>query len=340
MKHELKMLIWEITDACNLSCRHCYKRMISSSTAEFIDEIDIMETVSEFKQCGLKEIVISGGEPLIKKEKVLEIIRVCNRLGIETIVTTNGTLMSPEMAKLLKTTGLSGVQISIDGIDAKRHDRIRGGGTFSKAVAAIEACVDAGILVSIMTVPTIENIDELEGLFEFACNKGAKCLGVERPIASSRDSIYYFDESNLNRLHDAIERLENNGMIRIHCNDPVYQLRKLRKSLCNDISVLEIGGVLDLGCSACRTACVVSSNGNVRACTFTDFVIGNLKESSLQDIWNSSKTMSVCNRTSLYGICSDCLYFPVCRGCFAQRIAFGENLEGSDEACYMKTVSF
>ena len=69
MNHELKILIWEITDACNLSCRHCYKKMISSSSAEYIDGIDIVSIVFEFQQCGLKDIVISGGEPLLKKLK-------------------------------------------------------------------------------------------------------------------------------------------------------------------------------------------------------------------------------------------------------------------------------
>lgn len=340
MKRELRMAVWEITDACNLDCKHCYKRMISSSNEEYIDEVDIEYLLNEMKSLGLKTLVISGGEPILKLRTVTHLINICNELGIETILTSNGTLLNEKYVDALKNKGLSSIQISLDGVDGPAHDCIRGDGTFKKTIEAIELCVKKGLSVTIMTVPTIYSMDDLDELYSLACYLHVNCLGIERPIASTFKSEYYFDSDNLKRLHEKIENLEKRGHVKIHCNDPIYQIRKLSNTISNISLIKEVGDMLHCGCSSCTSSCVISSNGVVRACTFVDYRIGDLRRDSFTNIWNSKEKAAVCDRTSKFGKCSGCTYFNICKGCFAQRIALGYSLEGSDESCYLRSISF
>ncbi len=108
------IVVWNMTNRCNLSCRHCYieaedrayKGELTTDEAKiFIDDLAAMK---------VPVLLFSGGEPLIR-EDLFELGAYAVAKGIRPVISTNGTLITPEAARKIKETGFQYVGISIDG---------------------------------------------------------------------------------------------------------------------------------------------------------------------------------------------------------------------------------
>lgn len=337
----LDLVIWEITDRCNLSCKHCYKNYIVNSENEFATNESIVSVCNELISLKVKTLVISGGEPTLRPDIVLSILRMVSS-RISTIMTTNGRKVSKNYISALKQNGLSGIQISIDGINAKIHDSIRGTGSFCAAVNAIEYCVQEHMPVTVMTVPRRDSIDALPEMARWAASLRVSRLGVERPFPCQKgySSDYYFSSEDLSHLHSVLIEIEKSNIISVHCNDPIFNIRKLVDKCINADIVLSVPEFRPIGCSAARSSIVISANGTIRPCTFINRVIGSLAEKNLNAIWNELAQSSLMRDSApVDGKCSKCSYYTLCRGCVAQVIALGGAEEGSDTSCYIQTTN-
>ena len=129
-------VFWDITSQCNLRCVHCYFNENRSGPGELpTDEIQC--GIEEMASYGVANLVISGGEPMLRRD-ALEIVSHAASLTFSDVsLVTNGTLIDNQAAKTLKRCGAN-VQISIDGDTASLHDTIRGvKGAFDAAIAGI-----------------------------------------------------------------------------------------------------------------------------------------------------------------------------------------------------------
>jgi len=186
-KPSLRYLELQITDRCNLGCRHCY---INPPPPPFtkggmggfeLSLSRIKKVLSEFAEMQGLRVLITGGEPLIHS-RFEEINEMLPRSFIRKILFTNGLLLSK---KILTNLNVDEIQISIDGLE-NAHDSLRGKGTFKKTIGAVKNAINSGFEVSISTMVhplNLRDFDEMEALFK---GLGIKDWTVDVPCISGR----------------------------------------------------------------------------------------------------------------------------------------------------------
>jgi len=171
----LRYLELQITNRCNLRCKHCFVNSGTCQKKKFSHFVDIdksqelsfekiKKTLKEFEKMQGLRVLITGGEPLLHSE-FKKINNFIKDLAIRKILFTNGLLLNDN---ILKNLNFEEIQISLDGMK-RGHEILRGQGTFDKTLKAIKKSIDYGFQVSIATVihkENIEEFDELENLIK------------------------------------------------------------------------------------------------------------------------------------------------------------------------------
>jgi radical SAM protein with 4Fe4S-binding SPASM domain len=158
--------VWNITRACNLRCIHCYSNSDSTQADDELSTQQVKLVLDDLAKFSVPVVLFSGGEPLMRRD-LFELAGYAGELGLRTVFSTNGTLITANVAKKIKQNGISYVGVSLDGI-GKANDRFRGvAGAFEKAAAGIRHCQDAEVRVGIRFTLTMQNVGELEKVFEF-----------------------------------------------------------------------------------------------------------------------------------------------------------------------------
>ncbi len=173
----LRYLELQITNKCNLRCKHCFVEQKN-------DELDleqIKKVLSEFEQIQGLRVMITGGEPLIHS-KFMEINEMLADFRIRRVLFTNGLLINK---KLLDKLNFHEIQISIDGLE-KSHDAIRGSGNFKKAINAVQLTHDSGYDVSVATMIHRKNLKDFEKMKEMFIKIGVKDWTVDIPCETGR----------------------------------------------------------------------------------------------------------------------------------------------------------
>lgn len=158
----------EVSRKCNLRCKHCLNNSGTNMLNEMSQE-ELKKVVNDLALCGVQEIRFTGGEPLLYKG-IYELLKLSSDKGIYTVIGTNGTLITKEVAKKLKDAGLMKAVISIDGF-SKMNDFIRGEGNYDKAMHGLENLMEQGIDVRVNSVLMKSNMDDVINLAKEMHNK-------------------------------------------------------------------------------------------------------------------------------------------------------------------------
>lgn len=261
----------ELTRACNLKCIHCLNNSGIKQKDELTKE-DLLKLIKNFSSLGVQEIRFTGGEPLLFNG-IYDLIRFATEEGICTSLGTNGTLVTKEVAKKLKESGLKKVVVSIDG-NKKTHDKIRGRKNYQKAMHRLKYLQKNGINVRVNSVIMKSNMEDVIKLAKKMSRKKITIF-IRRFISSGRG-----------------KELENNMLNK---KDYDYVRNKLQKELTkktyvnghylrNDEGVnSRIKLPFEIrGCKAGQRAITILPNGDVNLCGFLaaqDFPkVGNIKE--------------------------------------------------------------
>ncbi len=169
----LRYLELQITNKCNIICKHCY---LGEAGKIDLDYETIVNIFNEFEAIQGLRLLITGGEPILHK-RFWEINDRLPEYGFRNILLSNGTLIIKEIAERLN---VHEVQVSIDGME-NGHDAIRGKGSFKKAITGIESLKSAGIDVSVATMIHAKNTVEFEGLNKLIKDTGIVEWNVDVP---------------------------------------------------------------------------------------------------------------------------------------------------------------
>ena len=135
---------WMTTNRCNLKCAHCYQDADECDSRELSTE-EARTMISQIARAGFKIMIFSGGEPLMRDD-IFELVAHAASCGLRPVFGSNGTLITPEIARKLKEAGACAMGISIDSLDAEKHDIFRGvPGAHAATLAGIEACKSVGL---------------------------------------------------------------------------------------------------------------------------------------------------------------------------------------------------
>ena len=174
----LRYLELQITDRCNLRCRHCY---IEDNIPKELSVRQITEILKEFEEMQGLRLMITGGEPLLHSgfETVNTLLP---DFFLRKVLFTNGLLLSKAMLRRLH---VDEIQVSIDGLE-KAHDALRGAGTFKKAVAAVRHGLEQGFEVSVATMVHAKNLDDFDEMEKLFRELGIRDWTVDVPCITGR----------------------------------------------------------------------------------------------------------------------------------------------------------
>lgn len=344
------LVVWNYTNACNLSCKHCYQNAQKAAFGE-LSTAQRMQVVDQLYQERVVSVAFSGGEPLMSRD-FFDVASYAAKKGLYVSMASNGTMISSSVAKKLKECGVGYVDVSLDGANAQTHESFRGvPGCFERTLAGIRNLVDEGITACVAVTATKHNLHEIPKIIELA-----KKIKAERVIAFNfiptgrGQEITGIDLTPTEReqLLDSIYDELVTGEIETLCTAPQLARVCLTKSSETNKEVFapthfyaadlggKIKGLSDFigGCGAGRIYCAVQPNGLVTPCVFLPIVIGDLKKQSLNEIWHSSPVLTALrDRRKLKGRCGSCQYNLVCGGCRARAYGYYKDFLAPDPGC-------
>ena len=174
----LRYLELQITNRCNLRCRHCY---IDVKERSELSVSEIRAVLTQFQEMQGLRVLITGGEPLLHKG-FFELNEMLPDFFLRKVLFTNGVLKD---SGILKKLNVEELQVSIDGLE-DAHDSLRGHGTFRAAMKTVRNALDTGIEVSVSTMVHAENLGDFERMDTLFREAGIKDWTVDIPCRTGR----------------------------------------------------------------------------------------------------------------------------------------------------------
>jgi mycofactocin biosynthetic radical S-adenosylmethionine protein MftC len=331
-----KSVIWDVTYACNLRCRHCLTDSGPRRTGA-LDREEAFKLIDTLAAAKVLYLSLAGGEPFLRRD-ILDLLARIADSGMRVDIATNGLDVPERTIKGLRELPIFHIQVSIDGIGAD-HDRFRGkAGSFENACNALRRFKEEGLSTSISTTVTAQNVDRLPELIDLAVALGCDAFKAIPFIPAGRG------QQNSRELW--LGRLGSLKMSRILAD----RSRELsgRISISTESTFLfllepPIGDKVNDGpmiCSAGYDELSIGADGTAYPCPFLhDFPLGNLLSDSLELIWHESpilNEMRLLSKKQMTGACSTCRFAPkYCRGgCRAAAYLTYGHLNASDPLCF------
>lgn len=335
----LKWLAWETTKQCNLNCVHCRSRagITEKGSADTGRAFFLMDRIAEAAK---PVFVLSGGEPLLRGD-IFKIAAYGAKLGFKMALATNGTMITAEVCKKIKSSGIKIVSISLDGPDAETHDDFRKQkGAFKKISAGIEEFNKHGIEFIVNSSFTKRNQAGIERTCEFVKGLGAKAWYMFMVVPMGRGSdlagelISAGDYERILKWHLKMEAAETEMLVRPTCAPSYYRLRReyeRTSGLKNERRSLFLSPGGRKGCVAAQSIAYIDAEGGVYPCSYFPRSGGNIFKTPFKKIWDSELFKAF--RGVYKGRCGACEYLDVCGGCRARSLADGGDFLGNDPYC-------
>lgn len=332
MTYKPRIVSWNITGACHLRCAHCYLDARRRWPGELTTE-EGLRLIDQLTDAGTGLLILTGGEPLLRRD-LPGLASHASRKGVHVVLGTTGMLITLEMARRLKESGVEAAGISIDSLDPAKHDGFRGvPGAWRAAVRGIEACRKVGLDVVVHTTALRMNQREIPDIVRFASEKGARsfhlfflvCTGRGEGLTDLSPQEY---EALLDFVLDAREQYPG-MMVRARCAPYIGRLALER-------GLAPLGSA---GCLAATSYCRITPTGDVTPCPYVPTPAGNVRDTPFSEIWESSSLMASLRKPllQLQGKCGQCPYSredeSVCVGCRARAYALTGNLTAEDPWC-------
>ncbi len=178
MKDALRLVFWELTARCNLTCKHCRAEAQDHFVAGELTTSEIVAVAEEIRKVDDPIMILTGGEPLVR-EDFFEIARACAGMFARVAVATNGTLVDEAMAREIAASGIQRASVSIDGATAATHDEFRGlPGSFDDALNGMAALLGADVPVQVNVTVARHNMSEIDAILQLAIERGADAFHV------------------------------------------------------------------------------------------------------------------------------------------------------------------
>jgi putative heme d1 biosynthesis radical SAM protein NirJ2 len=306
------IISWNTTNACNLYCAHCYRDAGAKQDEELNTE-EGKRLLEQIAEAGFKIMIFSGGEPFMRSD-IIELVAYARSLGLRPVFGTNGTLITPEIARDLKTAGTMGVGVSLDSLDVEKHDKLRGqAGSWEGAVRGMKNCREAGVAFQIHTTVMDWNDHEVEAITDFAVEMGAVAHHVFFLVPTGRAVDIEQESLRAEQYENVLERImKKQQTVDIELKPTCApQFMRIAKQMGMDLR-------FERGCLAGTSYCIIGPKGDVQPCAYLNIPLGNVREQSFVDIWRNSPVFEELRTLDYEGGCGSCAYKQNCGGCRAR----------------------
>lgn len=347
------VVVWNSTRTCNLKCRHCY---MSSDAKKYQNELTTAEAkqfIDDLADFNVPVLLLSGGEPLIRPD-FFELADYAAKKGVRPTLSTNGTLITPEVARKIKDIGVGYVGISLDGL-REVNDKFRGkAGAFEAAMNGIKNCVAVDQRVGLRFTINHHNIQELENIFDFIEEENINRVCFYHLVYSGRgnqmmDEDVTAEESRramdiiIRRTRDFEERGLKKEILTVdnHCDGVYMYLKALQEGKDELAQQIKKYIAMNGGNRSGMAFAEVDPLGYVHPDQFTQHhTFGNVRERKFGDIWQDTTNPIMAGlkdrKPLLKGRCSKCKFLDNCNGNFRTRAeARTGDFWESDPSCYL-----
>lgn len=337
----------QLTFRCNLRCSHCYQwneqgffRDWSPSRQKTELDIDIVEQVLAATAGNRAKLFLWGGEPLMHS-RFGEVAKLLQRYPRTVNMCTNGLLFQRKLDDMLAIGENLNLLVSLDGI-GDDHDELRGKGTFVRTTRNIKAMLDlkrSGEFVgelSLSCMVSHVNVGRMYDFMEWAEDLGVNSVYFQFPwyisedVANAMDAVYQesfawlrpdtqtarptwhsytyrLPPEELPVLRDSMRRLaERKWRVRVR-----YQPQLGEDEVTDFILGTSRPAQGRSKCLAVSNRLEVHADGNVSSCKFfPEFVVGNLYETKVLDLWQSTafrKIRTILANNGMMPVCSKCI---------------------------------
>ena len=304
---------WNVTRKCNLACSHCY---INSAKDELQGELNTEEAknlIDQISDVSRPLLILSGGEPLLRAD-IYDLIQYGADKGLRMGLGSNGSLINQEVAKNLKAAGVKTVSISLDSRNPEKHDEFRGvKGSWQKAVKAITALRQNGVLVQVNTTVTQQNHNEIDEIMSLTEELGVENFHLFFLVPTGRGTK--ITDISPTMYEDMIKStFAKTGKHRLNVRPSCApQFMRIAKNMGLDMRQWI------RGCIAGLYYCRIYPNGDITPCPYLPVKLGNVREKTFSEIWFGSEVFkNLRDFDTLKGKCGACEYRSLCGGCRAR----------------------
>lgn len=314
MVYAPEVVVWETTYKCNAKCIHCGSDCAANEKPKQLSTAECLDIIQDFEYLGAKTVILSGGEPLLRKD-IGALAAALRRANIKVGIISNGLALNEETIKMVKAMDLAAFGLSLDAGCAYMHDYIRGHkGTFDNLIKGIKLLEDNGIVPSIVTTVHKLNFSQLPKIRELLINLGVRYWQIQ--------------------YADFIGRMPRGAMITegqfFEMSKFILDTKVNYGCYFDEVTGADVMGYESdyanmlqgrwFGCHAGIKALGLGSDGSVRGCLSLqrdEYIEDYTTNRPLREIWNDPNAFSY-NRhfdcSMLTGYCKDCVYAAICKG--------------------------
>lgn len=333
------LVIWELTQACDLACRHCRASARAERDPFELSSKEALAVLEQIRALGEPLLVFTGGDPL-KRPDLFDLLRTAVSMGLRTTVTPSATpLLTTEAIAGFQDAGVSRMAVSLDGWDALSHDSFRQvDGSFALTMRALEHAASIGLETQINTTVTRHNRDHLREIASVAARSGAKLWSVFFLVLTGRalaeDDLSAAEYEGVFELLYEISltaRFDIKTTEAQHYRRFVAQKKKAGHTISpRGPSMIQRQAGINDG----KGFLFISHRGEIYPSGFLEVSAGNVRTTSLAEAYRGSALFQVLRQPDeLSGKCGVCEYRNLCGGSRSRAYAITGDYLAEDPKC-------
>ncbi len=337
-----RVIAWELTRCCPLSCRHCRASARATADENELNTDACFRVVDSLIAHGSKPLLIlTGGEPLTRTD-VWDIAKRASDGGLRVVMAPCGASVNAESVRRMLASGVKAISLSMDGATAEKHDTFRGvPGAFAANLSAIHCAREAGLPFQINALVSRETVEDLPTIRDFALREGATQLDLFFLVPVGRGAAMKDVALSAAKSEQALEwAVEANASgplpVKTTCAPQVVRVRHRLKGTLQDAQHAGRHGPPLGGCMAGRGFAFISHVGILQPCGFFDVPSGDLQSFNydLPAAYAASEVFRQLQNVDGYGgKCGICEFRTVCGGCRARALAVAGDYLAEEPSC-------
>ncbi len=352
------LAIWEVTQSCDLACRHCRAAAQPLAHPDQLSTAEGKTLIDQIADLHVPIFVFTGGDPL-KRADLYELIRYGSDKGVKIAVTPSATpLLTREAIFKMKEAGLVRLGISLDGSSPEIHDAFRGlPGAWARTIQAIEWANEAGVPIQVHTTISRHNAHDLDNLCALFEKLAIVMWNVFFLVPVGRGQLSdLLSGEEFEQVFGKIYELSQRVNFQIKTTEAMHYRRYL---LQHNLEEKKMGHGRAHGRAASYEAgapttdaetrthgwatrrvndgkgfVFISHMGNVYPSGFLPIHAGNIREKSLAEIYRNAPIFKALRDTGrLEGKCGACEFKEICGGSRARAYALTGDPLAQEPCC-------
>lgn len=341
------MLYYEVTQACDLVCKHCRASAQSEANPEELSTALAKALIDEAASFPRKpNLVFTGGDPL-KRPDLFELLAYAVERGLSVALTPSATPLATREAFLrAKEAGVSAIGISLDGADPQTHDSFRGWeGSFARTLEMLQSARELGFYIQVNTTITQRNVQQVDDLAELLARFGIHVwsvfflVPVGRGLLEERITPEQYEEVFARLWHHAThqEYAVKSTEAPHYRRFVLESLRSAEENGAIPERLRAIARRLSMGVGDGRGIMFVSHIGEIYPAGFLPLCCGRFPNDSLVDVYqNHAVFRNLKNPDALGGKCGQCCYRFVCGGSRSRAFAVSGDYLAEEPDCVFR----